>query len=116
MTNRRTFILGLTSLGTLAAISTPALAADLAPQGATAITRVYGDGLRFVAVAVSYSGAVSASDLSVEDFRVGDRTVTAVYPATAPDPASRADSGAVVIVELSDTDPGALLAVEPERS
>ena len=116
MTTRRTFILGLTSVGTLAAITTPALAANLTAQSATAITRVYGDGLRFVAVAITYSGAVSASDVSVEDFRVGDRTVTDVYPATGPDPATRADSGPVVIVELSDADPDAVLAVTPEQS
>lgn len=113
---RRTFILGVTTIGTLAAISTPALAADIAPQGATAITKVYGGGLRFVAVAVFYTGTVSASDLSVHDFKVGDRTVIDVYPATGPDPASRTDSGAVVIVELSDTDSGAALAVTPDQS
>lgn len=116
MTTRRTFILGLSSLGTLAAITTPAFAATLTAQSAAAITKVYGDGLRFVAVAISYSGEVSASDLSVEDFRVGDRTVIDVYPATGPDPASRADSGAVVIVELADADPDAVLAMAPEQS
>lgn len=116
MSTRRNFILGLASVGSLLTITSPSFANDLRVQSATAMTRVYGDGLRFVAVAIAYSGIVSASDLSAKDFVVDGRTVTDVYPATSADPASRADSGTVVIVELSDADASAVLAVTPERS
>lgn len=118
MLTRRTFLMGLTSAGALTAVSTPVLAQNRAAQEAIALTRVYGDGLRFVAVAVLYSDRVPASALSVSDFSVEGRTIVDVYPATSTDPADRADEGDVVILELSPEDEGADLAIsaEPNRA
>lgn len=116
MITRRTCILGLSTLGTFAVLTAPSHAAGPTAQGATAITRVYGDGLRFVAVAVAFSGDVATGQFSVEDFKVGGRTVTAVYPSTSADPADRADAGTFVIVELADVDADAVLAIQPERA
>lgn len=114
--SRRTFLLALgatSATGTLACLSLPAVAAGVSPTSATAITRVYGDGIRFIAVAITYASPVSAQDLKASDFRVPGRTVTAVYPATSADPATRADRGPVVIVALSDADADAVLTVQP---
>ncbi|WP_172331749.1 prolyl oligopeptidase family serine peptidase [Mangrovicoccus sp. HB161399] len=116
MPTRRSFILGLTAAGALANLSAPVLAGGIAAQSASAVTQVFGGGLRFVAVAVTYPVPVPASALSAADFAVAGRTVTEVYPAAAADPASRAEEGPVVIVALSAEDADALLLVEPERS
>lgn len=112
MTTRRTFLLGMTATGALALLSAPAFADDITAQEATAITEVFGDGLRFVAVAVTYSGTIAASNLSVNDFKVGDRTVAAVYPANSTDPADMADTGNVVIIALSPDDADASLSIK----
>jgi len=114
MPNRRTFILGLSSLGALATITAPALAAGMAAEKAVAVTEVFGDGLRFVAVAITYPVVIKAADLKSDDFAVGGRSVTAVYPASSEDPASRAEHGKVVIVALSPDDKDASLAVKAE--
>lgn len=115
MPTRRQFILGITAAGALAAIATPSFAEDITARKATAITKVYGDGLRFVAVAVAYSGSISAKDLSADGFSVPGRTITAVFPSNSADPADRASEGNFVIVELSPDDEDAKLLVEPPR-
>ncbi|WP_319498761.1 prolyl oligopeptidase family serine peptidase [uncultured Cohaesibacter sp.] len=115
MLTRRTFILGLTTAGAMATIAGPSFAQSAKLEQATAVTRVYGDGLRFVAVALTYSEAIPASALSADQFKVDGRTVTDVYPATSSNPADRADTGSVVIVELSPYDADAILAVKIER-
>ncbi|MDO5622718.1 MAG: PHB depolymerase family esterase [Paracoccus sp. (in: a-proteobacteria)] len=116
MTTRRQFILGVTSLGVLSVIAAPSFGATQSPQSATAVTRVYGDGQRFVAVAITYPSAVSTADLAGASFAVAGRTVTEVYPASSTDPDDRADSGPVVIVALSETDTDASLAVTPMQA
>nr|WP_321459733.1 PHB depolymerase family esterase [uncultured Cohaesibacter sp.] len=113
--SRRTFILGLTATGALASMAAPSLAGDVSALDAVAITQVYGDGIRFVAVAVTYSGPVSQGVLSTGLFKVAGRTVMDVYPATSADPADRADAGSVVIVALSPDDADASLAIKAER-
>ncbi|QEW23561.1 esterase, PHB depolymerase family (plasmid) [Marinibacterium anthonyi] len=115
MPTRRTFLIGATCAGALVSFSAPVFAQGITAESATAITRVYGDGLRFVAVAVRYSAPIMASDLSAGDFAVDGRTVTAAYPATSTDPADRAEQGNVVIVELSADDADASLAVKSEK-
>lgn len=115
MTTRRTFMIGLGATGALASISAPSFGAEIRAQGATAVTQVLGAGLAFVAVAISYPQPLATSDLSVDDFTVSNRTVTDVFPATTPDPATRAETGHVVIVQLSPDDAAASLAIQPER-
>ncbi|MDS9469883.1 PHB depolymerase family esterase [Paracoccus sp. MBLB3053] len=116
MTTRRTFMIGLGAAGTVASLSLPAMASAPAPQAATAITKVFGDGLRFVAIAVHYDSSVQADALDAEDFIVEGRTVTDVYPANAPEPGTRADEGSYVIVVLSSNDEAARLKQEQDRS
>lgn len=116
MTTRRNFMVGLGAAGTFAFLSLPATSAEAAPEVAIAITEVFGDGLRFVAIAVQYARAVQADALDIKDFKVEGRTVTDVYPATAPDPGARADQGSYVIVALSPDDAAARLKREQERS
>nr|WP_321455026.1 hypothetical protein [uncultured Cohaesibacter sp.] len=113
--SRRTFILGLTMAGALATVSAPSFADAISIENAEAITKVYGDGIRFVAVAVTYSAPIPASALSAEQFSVAGRTVTEVYPSASFDPADRSEDGRVVIVVLSADDADASLAVKAPR-
>ncbi len=115
MTTRRQFILGITSAGALAAVSIPSRAQGAAALGATAITRVFGDGTRLVAVAIEYPEAISAEALSADVYSVPGRTITEVYPADSADPADRAEKGKFVIVALSPDDEDASLAVQAPR-
>ncbi len=78
------------------------------PQ-ATAITQVFGDGPRLVAVALDYRRPVRGQDLSTAAFRVENRTVTRVYASKTRPPGTPAENGRYVIVELSPDDPAAVL-------
>lgn len=113
--NRRSVILGLTMAGALATVSAPSFANAISIESAEAITKVYGDGLRFVAVAVTYSAPIPASALSAEQFSVAGRTVTEVYPSASLDPDDRSETGRVVIVALSADDVDASLAIKAPR-
>ncbi|WP_207389987.1 carboxylesterase family protein [Phytopseudomonas daroniae] len=112
MRTRREFLIMGASAGALLAIGAPALAKQDAGQArsATAITQVFGDGVRLTAVAVEYAKPVKTADLSAADFRVEGRTVTGVFASTSTDPASRTDTGRFVIVTLSSEDTHTLLA------
>ncbi|ODT22728.1 MAG: peptidase [Kaistia sp. SCN 65-12] len=112
MLSRRMFVLGLAATGGLATVVAPSFAQGRSPAAATAITQVFGNGLRFVAVAIAYPEAIRSDDLSVDTFEVAGRTVVDVYAATSPDPAHRTELGKYVIVSLSPEDDGASLAVE----
>lgn len=79
-------------------------------KGATAITQVFGDGIRLTAVAIEYSAPVSGTDLTSASVHVDERTVTGAYTSTSANPADRAESGRFVIVTLSADDANAALA------
>ena len=72
--NRRSVILGLSMAGALATVSAPSFANAISIESAEAITKVYGDGLRFVAIAVTYSAPIPASVLSAEQFSVAGKS------------------------------------------
>lgn len=114
MTTRRNFLIALGASGFLANLAVPAFAAGAAPQNATAITKVFGDGLRFVAIALEYAESVDADVLDPADFAVENRTITDVYPATSADPATQAARGRFVIITLSPDDSAAVLKQEAE--
>ncbi|MDV9170314.1 hypothetical protein R6V09_09210 [Streptomyces sp. W16] len=78
-------------------------------KGATAVTQVYGDGQKFIAVAVEYDTAIDTSTLTKTSFTVAGRTVTKVYANTAAALADQGKDGPYVIVELSPDDDSALL-------
>ncbi|WP_066094644.1 peptidase [Xanthomonas massiliensis] len=112
MPSRRDVLVLATGLGTLLAVGAPALARGGSghARSATAITRVFGDGIRLVAVAVEYDTPVESAGLSAASFRVQGRTVTGAYASTSADPADRAAAGRFVIVALSPEDENAALA------
>jgi predicted peptidase len=120
MATRRAFLTQV--LGT-AVVATPVLTAcssgsddsgsgDGHIKGATAITRVYGAGQKFVAVAVEYDAEIDTSSLSKSSFEVAGRTVTKVYANTAAALADEGRYGKYVVVELSPDDESALLWTE----
>lgn len=78
-------------------------------KSATAITEVYGEGQKFIAVAVEYDTEIDTSKLSASSFEVEGRTVTKVYANTAAATADQGTDGTYVIVELSPGDDSALL-------
>ncbi|MFD5286327.1 alpha/beta hydrolase-fold protein [Streptomyces rubrogriseus] len=77
--------------------------------GATAVTEVYGDGLKLIAVALEYDAVIKNAKLSTGTYTVADRTVTKVYAGTAPVPARKGRDGRYVIVEMSPDDEAAAL-------
>src|SRR5882724_9010419 len=80
-------------------------------KGATAITQVFGDGQKLVAVAVEFDHDIADSSVSTSTFAVTDRTVTKVYTNGRAGLAEHARNGRYVIVELSPDDATAALWV-----
>jgi len=120
MTTRRAFLARVVGVGTTAVVAASGLTAcdsgsdDSGSggghvKGATAITQVYGDGQKFIAVAVEYDTAIDTSTLTKTSFTVEGRTVTKVYANTGAALADQGKDGPYVIVELSPDDDGALL-------
>jgi predicted peptidase len=79
-------------------------------KAATAVTQVFGEGLKLIAVAIEYDAPVKGVALSAGSFLVEGRTVTNVFASTTADPADRADEGTFVIVALAPGDANAALA------
>ncbi|MFE9997256.1 hypothetical protein [Streptomyces avermitilis] len=123
---RRTFIAGAATAGSLAALGSVAYGAAAEPdstatkaghvRGATAITKVFGDGQKLIAVAVEYDREIDSSTLSTSTFAVTDRTVTKVYANTTAALAERGRDGSYVVVELSPDDTAAALWVTGQGS
>ncbi|WP_180687052.1 alpha/beta hydrolase-fold protein [Streptomyces gossypiisoli] len=78
-------------------------------KSATAITEVFGDGLKLTAVALEYDAPIRSAKLSTKTFTVADRTITKVYATTAPTPSRKGRGGRYVIVEMSPDDEAASL-------
>ncbi|MGX9886650.1 hypothetical protein [Streptomyces sp. NPDC002276] len=130
MVDRRRFIVGSGAVGALAVLGGTAgctaraegeamsatAPADGHVRGATAITKVYGDGQKLIAVAVEYDADITGSALSTSTFRVSGRTVTKVYANRSADLAERGRDGRYVIVELSPDDEAAALWVTRQGS
>ncbi|HLZ56218.1 MAG TPA: alpha/beta hydrolase-fold protein [Ktedonosporobacter sp.] len=76
-------------------------------KGVTAITEVFGDGQKVIAVAVEYDKTIDTARLAKSDFSVGGRTITNVYANTTPATASQGVNGKYAIIELSPNDAGA---------
>ncbi|MCG8710768.1 peptidase [Brenneria sp. 4F2] len=112
MPSRREFLIMGVSAGALIAINVPVFAkgATRNTQGATAITQVFGDGIRLIGVAVEYDAALKCAALSATSFHVEGRTVTDVFASTSANPADRAAQGRFAIIMLSPEDDNAPLA------
>ncbi len=110
MWNRRTVVCSGLGLGATTLLAAHGWAADAGEiKGATAITRVYGEGQKLTAIAVEYGRDIAGAKLTPASFRVEGRIVTGVYTSSSADPAGRAANGRFVIVELSPQDAGAAL-------
>ena len=112
MTTRRSFLIQTAGATALLTLSGSALAAANAALNATAITRVFGDGMRLVAVAVEYREPLTAVDQSA--YYVAGRHITSAYLSDRIDGAPAA-SGRYLILELNPDDDGALLTVKKGR-
>ena len=118
MTTRRAFLGRVLGVAAVATTGLAACDSDSGPdsgsgtghtKSATAITKVYGDGQKFIAVAVEYDTEIATSKLSASSFEVEGRTVTRVYANTGAAMADQGTDGKYVIVELSPDDKSALL-------
>jgi hypothetical protein len=117
---RRTFLkgsagLGLAMIAGAACASTPP-SATTGIADATALTEVFGDGMKLTAVAVHYDRDVDTTKLALSSFTVADRTVTRVYANTVPAVDDKGRNGRYVIVKLSADDAAASLWASPSRS
>ena len=117
MPSRRHFLAASTA--TLVTLGAPALAQGGAARmrSVTAITQVFGDGIRLTAAAIEYTVAIDGAKLQGSAFQVAGRRITDAYTSTAADPAQRAQAGRFVILALSPEDADAILAehVQPQR-
>lgn len=117
MPSRRHFLAASTA--TLVTLGAPALAQGGAARmrSVTAITQVFGDGIRLTAAAIEYTVAIDGAKLQGSAFQVAGRRITDAYTSTAADPAQRAQAGSFVILALSPEDADAILAehVQPQR-
>jgi hypothetical protein len=116
--DRRRFIAGSGAVGTRAVLGTTSACtaeaegeavSGTAPaaghiRSATAITQVYGDGQKLIAVAVEYDTDITGSALSTSTFKVTGRTVTKVYANRTADLAEHGRDGRYVVVEMSPDD------------
>ncbi|WAT02061.1 hypothetical protein O1V66_05090 [Rouxiella chamberiensis] len=117
MKTRRQFLVMTAGVGVALTMRVPAMAAAdstsaaaMALQKSTAITEVFGNGIRLVGIAVQYNQPIESTELSPEDFSVENRTITDVFTSTSADPADKKPTGAYVIIMLSPDDKNALLA------
>ena len=80
MQTRREFL--LTAAGAALAVSAPVFVrAANAPTQATAITQVFGDGVKLMAIALTYPHTIQTSTLNAQDFSVAGRTISKVFTA-----------------------------------
>lgn len=119
MKTRREFLTMVAGLGITLKFSAPVFAAGAnkttakqspAVVNGTAITQVYGDGVRLTGVAVQYNQPVDGKELKPTDFTVEGRTITDVFTSHSANPADKAPTGKYVIITLSPEDKNAALA------
>ena len=106
MPTRRQFLLSAAGATVLLTVNGCAdlSASGNAVQSATAITRVFGDGMRLVAVRLTYRHDVDAAALDKAQFQVAERNITDISA-----------SGRHVTLALNPNDAAALLTVKQGR-
>ena len=107
MPTRRQFLLSAAGATVLLTVNGCAdlSASGNAVQSATAITRVFGDGMRLVAVRLTYRHDVDAAALDKAQFQVAERNITDISA-----------SGRYVTLALNPDDAAALLTVKQGRA
>ncbi len=81
----------------------------------TAITEVFCDGQKVVAVAIEYDVAIKNASLSAEDFSVEGRTITKIYANRSAEKSDTGKDGKFVIIELSPKDKNASTFMQSGR-
>lgn len=109
--DRRQFL--VMGAGMAAAVTVPgcAVLGGNRAESATAITQVFGDGMKLTGVAVQYRQAVGAADLNRADFSVEGSNITDIYVSQTADGAP-ADSGRFVVIWLNPDDSNATLVIK----
>lgn len=117
MVSRRNLLIMGACSGALTAVGVPVFAkgsvlakGNVKPLRATAVTEVFGDGVKFIAVAVEYNADINSADLSAQSFTVTGREIGGVFTSHSTNPADRASRGRFVIITLSAKDSNAGLA------
>ena len=106
MQTRRAFL--LTAAGAALTVSAPVFVraannATHAPTQATAITQVFGDGVKLMAIVLTYPHSIQNSALNAQDFSVAGRTISKVFTAQSIS-LTPSEAGQFVIVQLAETD------------
>jgi predicted peptidase len=114
--NRRSFLVAFAGAVAVSA-SRLAHAGPLADHvtSVTAITKVFGNGQRMVAVAVAYDRPIQNAGLSAEAYLVEGRRILRVYANRTADLAETGQDGPFVIVELDPEDASAPTYVQVQR-
>ena len=115
MVTRRRFLVWGAGAATVVGVPGCAVLGGNRAEAATAITQVFGDGMKLTGVAVQYREAVRAASLNQADFSVAGRTVTAVYVSETAGGAP-AESGRFVVMQLDPADAAASLVVKQKPS
>ena len=118
MATRRTFLAAGLSVAAASLVAPArrvlAQASSVPPAyilGATAVTEVFGERQRLVAVALEYDQPVASAALDPAQYAVESRTVIRVYANAGAELADEGMDGPFVIVELSSDDEAGLLYV-----
>lgn len=93
----------------------PPPAVNAVVMAAVAVTQVFGDGQRLVAVSLAFDRPIVAASVTAEAFSVEGRTITRAYAARTADPVAEGRDGNFVIVELSPDDANAPLKTSEGR-
>ena len=119
MITRRSFLVAGLSVTAASALAPARLAragsqTDALPEpvyvlGATAITQIFGDGQRLVAVAIEYDRPVDTAALAPALYAVEGRTITRAYANATAESLAESTRGLFVILELSPDDEAAVL-------
>lgn len=119
---RRNFLIAGAGLAMTVMVPTQkalAQGADALPPyilGATAITKVFGNGQRLVGVAIQQDRTVDMSALDPSLYSVEGRTITNVYASASSKPGQPDTAGSWIILDLSPNDKTAALFVTNGRS
>ncbi|WP_243140668.1 PHB depolymerase family esterase [Pelistega ratti] len=100
--SRREFL--MISAGTALTVSFPTFATTgVKAKQATAITQVFGDGVRLTAIALEYDQSITNEQVNIKDFNVEGRTITDIFISDSIG-LDKTNSGHFVIIQLSPDD------------
>lgn len=69
-------------------------------KSATAVSRVFGDGRKVIAVVLEYDAPVSNGSLNTDSYRIDGKEITRVYANTRPEMAAQGTDGTYVVIEV----------------